>query len=233
MGSAGTTRRTRQAAAAEEEARATPAMAVPERADAGDEVPSASSEAVEVQAVPQTSYLTEDRDATDAVLVSDTSVLPPGPQDSMETAKRPQISKDQQSLPEPTGAEPVTAAPSIEEPQLAAAEPEGGEREEQAAAKEEAAADPAQAEGPAGVSVGIDEDMEEDIEVDFEDAQDVFETPSQHPRMMTPGTSFGTARQQPTAYKTGQEHMTGGCPRHRFSIYRLPKITWLYTSRIA
>ena len=60
------------------------------------------------------------------------------------------------------------------------------------------------------------DDSNEDIEVDveeeeeeFREAEDVFETPSQQPRFMTPGSSFGTARQQPTAYKTGQEHLTG------------------------
>ena len=66
-------------------------------------------------------------------------------------------------------------------------------------------ADPAD-DNNADIEVDVEEEEEEE---EFQEAEDVFETPSQQPRFMTPGSSYGTARQQPTAYKTGQEHLTG------------------------
>ena len=91
-----------------------------------------------------------------------------------------------------------------------------GEADKPAAVPQQAT-EPAELAGAAAL-LGADpaDDNNEDIEVDveeeeeeFQEAEDVFETPSQQPRFMTPGSSFGTARQQPTAYKTGQEHLTG------------------------
>ena len=78
------------------------------------------------------------------------------------------------------------------------------ERAELAGAATLAGADPAD-----DNNEDIEVDVEEGEEEEFQEAEDVFETPSQQPRFMTPGSSFGTARQQPTAYKTGQEHLTG------------------------
>ena len=108
------------------------------------------------------------------------------------------------------------AIPDAAIPQTEAAEADAGsnlaapDSNEQTGARdvleEEAAGEPDEA----GVDPGVDEE-EEDIVLDFQEAQDVFETPSQYPKSMTPGTSFGTARQQPTAYKTGQERLTGNC----------------------
>lgn len=150
------------------------------------------------------------RDAGEA---RSTGPLPQISQDSVRAAERPHSAEEQPSVPMTAAAEPGAAAPSVEETQPAAAETEGGDREHEAAAGEVAAANLDQAHATAGIQeAGIDQEVEEDIEIDFEEAQDVFETPSQHPRMMTPGTSFGTARQQPTAYKTGQEHLTGCSP---------------------
>ena len=75
------------------------------------------------------------------------------------------------------------------------------------------AIEPAELAGVADAGFGDydNEDIEVNVEEDeeFQEAEDIFETPSQQPRFMTPGSSFGTARQQPTAYKTGQEHLTG------------------------
>ena len=192
----------------------------------------ANAEAADLQTVPQTRDLADDRDARDAEGAPNISLLPPDPQEFREAAKRQQIMEKQHSLPEVEVAELGTAAPDVAIPQLAAAELEDVEREDQAAAREEAAADPAQAEEPAGADAGVAEEMDEDIEVDFEDAQDVFDTPSQHPRMMTPGTSFGTACQQATAYKTGQEQMTGTCPCQLISIFSLFHCTRLYICRV-
>ena len=68
---------------------------------------------------------------------------------------------------------------------------------------------PAASDAGDGPHADIEVDVEEEEEEEFQEAEDVFETPSQQPRFMTPGSSYGTARQQPTAYKTGQEHLTG------------------------
>ena len=187
-------------------------MAAAELPDAGSDVAPASAEAAELQAAPHNDDAARDRDMRDAEEMPKTSPVPQNLMDSQTAAERPEIPEDpeyQHSPPEIAAAESDTIAPSMREAQPAAAEPEGDDREHQAAAGEEAAAEPEQAEAAAGVDAGVDEGVDEDIEVVFEEAQDVFETPSQHPRMMTPGTAFGTARQQPTAYKTGQEHLTG------------------------
>ena len=89
-----------------------------------------------------------------------------------------------------------------------------GEADEPAAVPQHAT-EPAELAG-AAISLGADrtDNDDEDIEVDvdkedYQEAEDIFETPAHQPRFMTPGSSFGTARQQPTAYKTGQEHLTG------------------------
>ena len=89
------------------------------------------------------------------------------------------------------------------------------EEADQPAALPQQATDTAELAG-AATSLGTnhvdndDEEIEVDVEEEqFQEAADVFETPAHQPRFMTPGSSFGTARQQPTAYKTGQEYLTG------------------------
>lgn len=151
----------------------------------------------------------------DAEEMPNNSILPQEPEESQAAAERPDFPEDQRSPSERAAAEDGSTASAREDTQPAAAELASVEQGAQAAAQEEAAGEPEQApaEADARVDEEVDEEMDEDIDVVFEEAQDVFETPSQHPRMMTPGTSFGTARQQPTAYKTGQEHLTGACPR--------------------
>ena len=75
-----------------------------------------------------------------------------------------------------------------------------------------AAAGDAQEPDLAGARSGNkDAEAEDDIEVDFEDAQDAFDTPASRRGEGTPATAFASARQQQTgtAYKTGRERMPG------------------------
>ena len=222
VGTAGTTRRTRQAAAAEEEARATPAgAAVKPAGSSGNEAP-ADAEAAELQPAPQGATPAEDGDVIDAKGTRSAAPSPHDVRDSVGAAEHLQAAEEPYLAPTTAAGEPGTAAPSPDDSQPAAAEAEGGDRAHPAAAGEGAGANLDQAQATAGTEAGMDQGMEEDIEVDFEEAQDVFETPSQQPRMMTPGTSFGTARQQPSAYKTGQEYLTGDFRSKSISIQRSP-----------
>jgi hypothetical protein len=55
----------------------------------------------------------------------------------------------------------------------------------------------------------LDEE-EDNFEIDFEDAQDAFDTPAAGHGQGTPATAFASARQQQaTAYKTGSERVPG------------------------
>lgn len=90
------------------------------------------------------------------------------------------------SLKKPTAAE----APAQNEDEAAAAQ----QLHEAAAAPEEEIADEADS---------------------LEEAQEAFDTPSQHVNFMTPGSVFGTSaatRHQATAYKTGSEHLNSAPP---------------------
>ena len=191
--STGTTRRTRQAAAAEEEeARASPAAAG--SPDAAGEKPA------ELQAMPADEKLAEEEAERDDGKAPNAQPLQEEPESTLEAAESTQASEEQRAAPEVTADH---ATSSINKN----VEPAEEEADDLAPAGGVAAAEPEQ------IQEATEVYEEYDIRVDdFQEAQDVFETPSQHPRTMTPGTSFGTARQQPTAYKTGQEHLTGASP---------------------
>lgn len=190
---AGTTRRIRQIAAAEEEAKASPALAA------------ADTIAAEAQAEPE--------QADQLPVSKDKGVLSEMP--AQAPLQDPQASASGAGEPVQSDAE-QPALPDTAIPQTETADANAGcdlaapDSTKQTGARgvleEEAAGEPDEAR----VDPGVDEE-DEDIVLDFQEAQDVFETPSQYPKSMTPGTSFGTVRQQPTAYKTGHEHLTGDC----------------------
>ena len=181
----------RQVAAVEEEAKASPALA--------------DSKAAEAQAEPE--------QAGQLPLSKDKGILTEMP--AQAPLQDPQASVSGAGEPVQSDAE-QPAIPDAAIPQAEAADADAGcdlaapDSNKRTSARgvleEEAAGEPDEA----GVDPGVDEE-DEDIVLDFQEAQDVFETPSQYPKSMTPCTSFGTVRQQPTAYKTGHEHLTGDC----------------------
>ena len=190
---AGTNRRIRQVAAAEEEAKARPALAA---ADTIAAVAQAEPEQADQLPVSKNKDVLPERPAQAPLQDPQASVSGAG--DSVQSdTEQPAI--------------PDTAIPQTETADAdAGCDLAAPDSTKQTAARgvleEEAAGEPDEA----GVDPGVDEE-DGDIILDFQEAQDVFETPSQYPKPMTPGTSFGTVRQQPTAYKTGHEHLTGGC----------------------
>lgn len=169
-------------------------------------------------AEPQTAY--EDEDMSERCAEESSAVLdevpPQEPEADMKLAQ-PLLPCDKHpaAREEAVAEAKLTPLPSVEaQPAMTAAGSEEGAAP--AEGPKETAGEPEEAEAaPAQQESNLEEDIEVDIEAeaaeeeDFLEAEDVFETPSQQPCFMTPGTSFGTGRQQFTAYKTGQEHLTG------------------------
>lgn len=115
-------------------------------------------------------------------------------------------------------APPPQPEPAAHE-QLAGPSSERSDKDIVSAAAEEESAAGADAQKPAE---GDDED--DDV---FEEARDeVFETPSSHGAFEMPSsgpaTSFATARQQPTAYKTGLERLPNSAHPFPISSYMQP-----------
>ena len=204
---AGTVRRTRLAIASKETALADPADACANLEAAELQPANELSKALgkkQEQGVAVQSEQMHQQEAQAALAAADVSRPGRGQSAAGDADEGPQ------AAPQSTGAD-LPAQPQKTQQMV---EDSAGEAEEPPAVPQQATetvelAGAATALGTDHADDDDDEDIKVDVEEDFQEAEDVFETPAHQPRFMTPGSSFGTARQQPTAYKTGQEHLTG------------------------